>query len=238
MGWTEIAAVVAATPMLLGLGLVVGFSPTLYGVSLRVLTRASRPEPPIAALAAGLAVGSTVMLLVLRTVDPNTWIDAARSDIEAVLIRRAVDLVAAVVVLIAGAVVLRRARRPRPAPTVPENVPHEDRLRMAGVGFVNTFLGFSGFATMYVVGRILTGLSHDILWQAVAFLPFLLTLAGPYLLAAWAWPRVPSAARRVTAVYDWVTFRDLRPLLGWGLVLAGVAFSLLALFPLLLPSGH
>ncbi len=35
MGWTEIAAVVAATPMLLGLGLVVGFSPTLYGVSLR-----------------------------------------------------------------------------------------------------------------------------------------------------------------------------------------------------------
>lgn len=106
MGWTEIAAVVAATPMLLGLGLVVGFSPTLYGVSLRVLTRASRPEPPIAALAAGLAVGSTVMLLVFRTVDPNTWIDAARSDIEAVLIRRAVDLVAAVVFLIAGAVVL------------------------------------------------------------------------------------------------------------------------------------
>ena len=83
-----------------------------------MLTCASRPEPPIAALAAGLAVGSTVMLLVFRTVDPNTWIDAARSDVEAVLIRRAVDLVAAVVVLIAGAVVLRRARRPRPARAV------------------------------------------------------------------------------------------------------------------------
>ena len=208
-----------------------------------MLTCASRPEPPIAALAAGLAAGSTVMLLVFRTVDPNTWIDAARSDVEAVLIRRAVDLAAAVVFLIAGAVVLRRARRPRRAQTVPENVPHEDRLRMAGVGFVNTFLGFSGFATMYVVtmyvvGRILTGLSHDILWQAVAYLPFLLTLVGPYLLAAWAWPRVPTAARRVTAVYDWVTSRDLRPVMGWALVLAGVAFSLVALFPLLLPSGH
>ena len=109
---------------------------------------------------------------------------------------------------------------------------------MAGVGFVNTFLGFSGFATMYVVGRMLTGLSHDIAWQAVAYLPFLLTLVGPYLLAAWAWPRVPTAARRVTAVYDWVTTRDLRPLLGWGLVLAGLAFAVVALFSLLLPSGH
>ena len=46
MGWTEIAAVVAATPMLLGLGIVVGFSPTLYGVSLRVLTR-PQMEPPV-----------------------------------------------------------------------------------------------------------------------------------------------------------------------------------------------
>ena len=203
-----------------------------------MLTCASRPEPPIAALAAGLAVGSTVMLLVFRTVDPNTWIDAARSDVEAVLIRRAVDLVAAVVVLIAGAVVLRRARRPRPAVVQAPTVPHEDRMRMAGVGFVNTFLGFSGFATMYVVGHILTGLSCDIAWQAVAYLPFLLTLVGPYLLAAWAWPRVPTAARRVTAVYDWVTSRDLRPVMGWALVLAGVAFSLVALFPLLLSSGH
>ncbi|MCT1591251.1 hypothetical protein [Kocuria palustris] len=141
MGWTEIAAVVAATPMLLGLGLVVGFSPTLYGVSLRVLMRASRPEPLIAALAAGLAVGSTVMLLVFRTVDPNTWIDAVRSDVEAVLIRRAVDLVAAIVFLAAGAVVLRRARRPRASQPAPSMVPHEDRLRMAGVGFVTTFLG-------------------------------------------------------------------------------------------------
>ena len=231
MGWTEIAAVVAATPMLLGLGLVMGFSPTLYGVSLRVLTRASRPEPPIVAMVCGLAVGSTLMLVVFRGIDPNTWIDAARSDVEAGLIRRAVDLVAAVVFLAAGAVVLRRARRPRPTPTAPETVPHEDRLRMAGVGFVNTFLGFSGFATMYVVGRILTGLSHDIAWQAVGYLPFLLTLMGPYLLAAWAWPRVPTAARRVTAVYGWVISRDLRPVMGWALVLAGLAFALIALFP-------
>ncbi|GAA1346047.1 hypothetical protein GCM10009594_24370 [Kocuria palustris] len=238
MGWTEIAAVVAATPMLLGLGLVVGFSPTLYGATLRALTRTNRPEPPIAAMAAGLAVGSTVMLLAFRTVDPSTWIDDARSDVEAVLIRRAVDLVAAAVFLVAGAVVLRWARRPRASKPAPSTVPHEDRLRMAGVGFVNTFLGFSGFATMYVVGRMLTGLSHDIAWQAVAYLPFLLTLVGPYLLAAWAWPRVPTAARRVTAVYDWVTHRDLRPLLGWGLVLAGLAFAVVALFPLLLPSGH
>ena len=58
------------------------------------------------------------------------------------------------------------------------------------------------------------------------------------MLAAWAWPRVPTAARRVTAVYDWVTSRDLRPVMGWALVLAGFAFAVVALFPLLLPSGH
>lgn len=87
---------------------------------------------------------------------------------------------------------------------------------MAGVGFANTFLGFSGFATMYVVGRLLTGLSRDVARQAVAYLPFLLTLVGPYLLAAWAWPRLPTASAKVSAAYDWVMTRGLRPLMGRG----------------------
>lgn len=231
MGWGEVAAAGVAVLGLLGLGLVMGFSPALYGVTLRVLTRSRRPEPPIAAMAAGLAFAATVMLVVFRSIDPTTWIDQARGDVEALLIRRAVDLLAAAVFLAAGTVVLRRSRRPAPeAGPPPARVPHQDLLRMAGIGCVNTFLGASGFATMYVVGRVLTGLSRDVAWQALAYLPFLLTLVGPYLLAAWAWPRLPTAAGRVTAAYDWVTRRDLRPVLGWALLLGGLVFAALGIW--------
>jgi hypothetical protein len=98
---------------------------------------------------------------------------------------------------------------------------------MAGIGFANAVVGVSGLATMYVTGRVLTGLSDVVAWQAVAYLPFLAALGGPYLLIAWAWPRMPAVSAGVARAHAWVLAHDLRPLLGWALLAAGAVFAVL-----------
>ena len=227
MDGDALAHVGAAVAGLLGLGLVMGFSPTLYGVSLHVLAGTRTPRRSMAALTAGLAIGATVLLLVFRAVDPYTWIDRLRGQVEAFLIHRTVDLAAAAAFVLTGAIVLSRTRSPTRPTRAVVGARRENAWALVGVGFANTVIGVSGVATMYVTGRVLTGLTTNVGWQAVAYLPFLVTLTGPYLVVAWAWPRMPAAATRIRRAYAWVTGRDLRPLLGCALLAAGVVFAVL-----------
>lgn len=218
----------AAVAGLLGLGLVMGFSPTLYGIVLHLLTRRAAPLRLVIAVTAGMAAASTVLLLAFHSVDPETLIATWRGRVTAILLQRSVDLVAGVVLLAAGAVVwsLRTRRRRGRRPHLHEGTPRE----LFVLGFVETILGVSDLATMYVTGRVISAATPVLLWRLVEYCVFLLTLVGPYLAAAYVWERVPAFAARVTAGYSWIVDRDLRPALAIALLATGVVFVLLAIW--------
>lgn len=91
-------------------------------------------------------------------------------------------------------------------------------------GLVNAVIGVSGIATMYVTGRVISGISHDLVVRLSAYGVFLITLVGPYLTIAWAWRTFPAFADRVTRAYAWIVRQDLRRLLAIGLLAGGLAF--------------
>ncbi len=195
---------------LIGLGLVMGFSPTLIAVALRVLTHAKRPDRLIAGMLVGLAIGSTALLLVLQFVDPRTLEAALRDDVEGVLVRRSIDLAFGGLFVLAAVIMgtrLHRPRRVRP----PRATGTEQPWQMILVGASNAVIGVSGLATMYLTARLIRGISEDDAIRLIAYALFLLATVSPYVLLAWAWQRLPQLARRITAVFHRLATMDRRP---------------------------
>lgn len=227
MGAMESSAIalVSAAVSLVGLGLVMGFSPSLYAVVLHLLTRTPKAAAMIRWVSVGMMLGSTLLIGVFRFVDPETLTAALKGRVEELLIRHGVDLIAGSLLLIAAGVEFRRYRT-RPFTPHDPSARHDTQRprKMVLLGFGNTVLGVSGMATMYVTGRVITGASHDFVVDLILYVVFLVGFVGPYLLAAWLWNRFPQAAHTIEALIAELSRKDIRPALVVGLALAGLAF--------------
>lgn len=223
--------VLAALVGLVGLGVSMGFSPTLYDMALRVMTKRTTARGSLSgllALTGGLAAASTLLLLVFRAVDPETLIALWRGRAEAFLVRRAVDLVAGVLLLLTALLAAFVWAR-RPPKVRKERRRSESGRRLFAIGFVNTLVGVSGIATMYVTGRVITAASTQWWVRGVLYVVFLVALVGPYLAAGWAWERFVALQRMEARVHHWVTTHDLRGLAVAAVAAAGVVFLVLGL---------
>lgn len=220
-----ISALTGGTVSVLGLGLVMGFSPTVYALVLRILTHHARPARAVHFLTLGMALGTTLLLFVFRTLDPQTLTALLEDRTKELLVRHSVDLTAGALLAVLAAVEFFRWRtRPRAPRRQPKSEEMDSPRRMVTLGLLNTVVGVSGPATMYVAGRLITGLSHHLAVEAVFYAVFLAAVVGPYWLLAWAWEKAPALARNVERITGWVAAQDPRPLLALGLAVASVVF--------------
>lgn len=208
-----------------------GFSPTLYGFSLHAL--AAGRAGAVRWMSMGLLAASTLLVVIFQFVDPENLMKVLKGRIDALLLTRWVDLGAAVLLGVCGTVLLvvnrnDRTRPPKEHRSTPEA--HQGR-RAFGFGFANTLIGFSGVATMYVVGRVASGVSPHLWLRVLAYLVFVVTLVGPYLLAAWAWGRYPRFAEKATGGYERLLHRDLRTPIAILILVVALAFALTGLWP-------
>lgn len=223
------AAILASVPGLLGLGLVMGFSPTLYAVALHLLEGGRTGS--LRWLVAGLASGSTLLAVLLQFTDPHTWERALTAEIDALALRRWIDLVAGLLMLCGAVVVARRGERrwegtirPRRRAATSVGSPR----RWFAVGASNTVLGFSGFATMYLVDRTLAAATDHLAWRALLYVAFLTTLVMPYLLVAWWWGRRPGFAAAIQRAQSRLVRLPLRQVVAVLLGIAGIALLVVA----------
>ncbi|WP_188895704.1 hypothetical protein [Microlunatus endophyticus] len=219
---------------LLGLGLTMGFSPTLYGISLHLLTRDRRATSAIRWMVVGLAAGSTVMVVLFQFIDPGNLELLLRHQVAALLLRRGVDLVSGALLIGASIVVALRLHEDRVRPPGP--VHHRQsgagghRWQYFVIGMSNTVLGVSGIATMYLTGRVVSGTGRDLVERVLLYAVFLVALVGPYLIVAHLWTRLARFAASVTRCYDVVARVDFHWLAAGGLLLAGLLFLSLGLW--------
>ncbi len=195
---------------LLGLGVVMGVSPTLIAVALRALTEMKRPNRAIGFMLAGLTAGSTALLLVLQIVDPRSFEALLKHDVEGVLVRRSVDLLAGALFLVASVPMWVRARAPR-KPRAPKPPPTGNPWEMVLIGALNAVVSVSGIATMYLTARLIRGASDNDILRVAGYAIFVLALVSPYVLLAWVWERFPRVSRRLSAFFGRLAAADLRP---------------------------
>lgn len=219
-------------PALIGFGLALGLNPALYGATADTLARGVNVVPRLGWLLAGLGVGATILLFALHSFNPDGLVSVVKHDMDAAVFNRTVDLAVGVLCfLIAAGVGFWKIRSPELAPATGKKA--TSRANPASffvLGLSSSVIGFTTLPIMYLTGRLVTGLSHDLLPRALAYCVFLVALGGPFVLLAWAWSRFPTATGKVTEAYTRALKWDYRWLTAGFVAGLGVICFGLALF--------
>lgn len=222
----------AALLTMVGLGLTLGLNPALYGATADMLAQNTRVASRMAWMVAGLAVGATVLYLVLQSVDPTEFVAAAERQTTDAVLDRGVDLAAGAVFLLgAAAMTVWKLRTPVRRAHVKPVATRAHAWSYAVLGASCSVIGFTTLPIMYMTGRVADGVSDHPLLRWLAYGVFLVALAAPFVLLATAWTRFPTAAARVNRVYTHVIDMDHRGVYAAVLGVAGVACIALGVWP-------
>lgn len=220
----EIGSLVLAGGVMVVLGLVMQFSPILYGVTLYQLNTHERPWRYVKYLAGGLGSGALVLLLAFRTFNPDELLEYVRGGVHALLVQRWVDLGVGVLFVLAGLVELLRSLRPyRP----PEPAVEQEARTPTGLfafGLVSAGLSTNRILVTYATGRIVARATALLPLQLALYLLFVGTMVAPYLLSSWAWGRFPRVSHRIQEGFDALIAWDSRRYVAAALVGIGAGF--------------
>lgn len=230
----EVLAWGAAILSLVGFGLAIGVNPALYGATADMLARDVEAAPRLRWMVGGLAVGATILVLIFHSFDPSRIVAASQGKLDAALVNRAVDVFTGVMfVLSAVAVVWWKMR----IPTLPTKAAKESKETKQRSGSFSYFflglgacIGFTTLPIMYLTGRLISGISTNLLVWLLAYAVFLIALAAPFFTLAWVWSRVPKLTARITDFYASARVWDYRRLLVILLLVVGLVFLGLAIF--------
>lgn len=228
-GFDDVGHLLRTVGALLVLGLVMGFSPTTFGIELGQLEHASHLRRRVRVIVVGVALAATSLAALFLVVSPNALHSLWTGEVRTLIEQRWLDAAVGVLLVIAGIIHWRRAAQPRARRRSRKHLDHPRTL--LAVVFGESLISTTGPATMYLVVRTI-GTSRPALW-AIDYGVFLLGLAAPYAFLAIAVTRMPGVARQVLRAQAALQRRDLRRPIAATLVAAGAVLLAWAVIEIL-----
>ena len=214
---------VQALLTLLGLGLVMAFSPTTFGIELRAARDRSTIWRRVAVVTIGVVLAATVLAGVMSVFGAVLLSALSKDGLRHLLTLRWLDLGAALLLVFAGT--WRWLHRGRPGRRARRQIDLDRPGVLLAVVAGESLLSTTGPATMYLVVRTVASTPADL--RPLDVLVFLVGLTTPYLALGTIISRLPverSASAR-TARHQ----RVWQELTALALVLAGLTLGLVAL---------
>ena len=223
---THTAGLLGAVLSLLGVGLAMGLNPALYAATIDMLARTKNPGSRLTLMIAGLFAGATALYFILQGLNPDHLVKVVEGDLDKAVIDRGVDAVGGGAFIGAGLVLaMWRIHQPQLAHKEPKKPKESGGIWSYFVlGLGASVIGFTTLPIMYLVGRVIAAASHDFVLKAVLYGLFLLALASPFVLLAFAWSRFPKFTGAFTRYYAKLLKFDYRIVAAVLSLLVGVAF--------------
>ncbi|WP_204912106.1 hypothetical protein [Microlunatus spumicola] len=211
---------VQALVVLLGLGLVMAFSPTTFGIELRTARDTSTVWRRVAVVTLGVVLAAVVLAGVTVAFGTVLLSALSRDGLRHLLTLRWLDLVAALLLVLAGT--WRWLRRGRPTRRARRRTDLDRPGVLLAVVAGESLVSTTGPATMYLVVRTVASTSVDL--RPLDVLVFLVGLVAPYLALGAVIARLPvDRAVSARAARHQRVWQELTAL---ALVLAGLALGL------------
>ncbi|TFU20353.1 hypothetical protein E4U03_11575 [Rothia nasimurium] len=203
-----------------------GFSPSLYSITFLALIDDPSKMHIVRWISGGIVIGASTLVMLFRFVDPESLIQLVHSDTSKILVRKSIDAGAALLLALSAVLLWVRRNRPKRVHKVKNS--HLSPRKAVLEGFLNSAIGLSSMATMYMVGRLLTSVSHNSVEWVLAYLIFTVGIVGPYLLLEASWDRFPSFAHTVTGLLARTKNANLTAVYSLILLVGAVFFGVLA----------
>lgn len=219
--------ILMAAPALLGMGLMMGFSPALYSITFLALINDFPRIHIVRWIVLGIFLGASTLILLFRFVDPQNLIGTVHTEGAKLLLTHSIDIFAGVVLLLAGVVMWSRRKLPQRPHRVKGS--HLYPRKAVLEGYLNSSIGVSSVATMYLAGRLVSSVSHSPVEWICAYAIFVVSMVGPYLLIEASWNKYPRFAHVMADGFHRLKTANLRGLYGVLLGAAGCVFLGLSL---------
>lgn len=163
------------------LGLIAGFSPTLYITQVTLSSKSAKLRQYTYFLMAGVLAAVVLLLILFQTLNLGTMIDIIDSTANALLVSVIFNLIIGVLFIIAGIHYIRKKdvdKAYKPATQKVKSVGSSSA--MFGLGFVKTLVSISGVTAIYIGGNIIGSTASTFVEHIIYTLVFLAATIAPF----------------------------------------------------------
>lgn len=215
------------------LGLVVGFSPTLYIAQIAIATKSKRHISYAVSLMSGVLVAVLLLVVLFQSIHLDTLLQFIDTTVRAVTLSVVLNMLVGVVFIGVGIWYLRHQEVVKPRPSKAKRA--TGFISLFGAGFVRTFISISGVTAAYLGGNIIGNISASFLERVIYTLVFFAATIIPFIGIIIYMNRSPKKLLALTDKIQSTLHRfNYRLIVGAGAVILGcsiVVFNLaMALF--------
>lgn len=221
--WTLVATSIGVV----GLGLVAGFSPILYGTQAGLSIHPRNTTRMMIIIIAGVLTGTLLLGFFFSFFQITTLTAILNSTIQAIIVNTAFQIIVGAVLFIIGIRFLRR-----PKATTQKKQPTQQKpateWTLFSFAVAKTILSASGAAAVFIATGIIIDSSLPFLTQIISAVVFLAATILPFVFILWVWVKSPhrfqTVADSVKAKANKIHYRKI---FGWAFL--GIGISLIAL---------
>lgn len=219
------------------LGLVAGFSPTLYVAQVAITAKVKRPVAYAASLMSGVLFAVLLLILLFQTIHLDTLLTIIDTTIRAVTLSVVFNALVGIGFIFGGSWYLRHkeAIKGPPKPTKTAKAKQTGGLiSVFSLGFVRTFVSISGVTATYFAGNIISTVSMNLIERTIFTLVFFAAAVVPFIGIVIYMRRSPerivSATNKFRALLTRINYR---PIVGFGAIILGSSILVFNLMMLL-----
>ena len=196
---------ISAITALIFLGIVAGFSPTLYVTQVGISTRPNRARGLMVALMSGVLLGIILLSILFQFFQLDTLRTFIDSSASALAVSILFNIIIGIAFIVAGIWYLKR--KPNRVTEIEKPVAKSNYWALVSLGFFRTFASISGATATFFASGIITNAKLGIITHIILIAVFLAATIAPFVVIVITMQRYP---KRIKNILDWLKVRLLR----------------------------
>jgi len=216
------------------LGLVAGFSPTLYIAQITVSTKSKQEKPYTLALMIGVVSAIFLLIILFQIIHLDTLLAFIDTTLRALVVSVIFNVVVGAALIYGGIYYLTHRAAPKPIEDK-KKMKKSSVIGIASFGFIRTFLSVSGVTATYIAGNLIANLSVTLTERLVYTCVFLATTIIPLALIVILVKRNPTRLAGITETTRLLMDKlNYRVIVGYAVIIFGCSIIIFNLMMALL----
>jgi cytochrome c biogenesis protein CcdA len=187
------------------LGLIAGFSPTLYIAQVAVAAKSAKGIAYSIAIMAGVVTAILLLIVLFQTIHLDTLLTFIDTSVRALTVSVIFNILVGGALIFGGTRYLHHREIPKPNPKKLKAKQAGDIAGIFGLGFARTFVSISGVTATYIAGNVIADVSQGIIERLIYTLLFLVATVVPFAVIIALMRKNPDSLTSITdKVRSWL----------------------------------
>lgn len=163
------------------LGLIAGFSPTLYIAQVGLASKAPKAITHTIALMTGVLTAILLLIALFQAVHLDTVLGYIHTTVQALTVSIVANILIGIALICGGLHYLRHREIPQAKDTAAELKQAGSFVGLMGLGFIRTLLSIGGVTATYIAGNLIANIGTELAEQVVYTVFFLGVTIIPFV---------------------------------------------------------